>query len=175
MTGLSMYAASVPLFLQTLDALSAILDKAENHAQSRKIEPRVILDYRLQPDMFPFVRQVQLSTDFAKGAAARLAGVDVPVYEDVEHSFAELKARLQRTSEFLKRFSREQIEGTELKDINIKIAGNPVTLKGQPYLVHFALPNFFFHATTAYAILRHAGVPLGKLDFMGRVPGLTLS
>jgi hypothetical protein len=169
---LSMYKASVPAFLQTLKAMSGVLQKADAYVRARRIEPRVLLESRLFPDMFPLVRQVQLASDFAKGAAARLAGVDVPVYEDTEQSFAELAARIERTTTFLKTFRPEQIDGSEARDVVIRIAGNPVTLKGEPYLVHFALPNFYFHSTTAYAILRHAGLELGKIDFIGEVPGL---
>ena len=171
---LSMYQASVPVFGQILDALSGLMDKADAYARTRKIEPRVLLEQRLFPDMFPLSRQVQLTTDFAKGATARLAGADVPAYEDTEQSFAELKARLAKTAAFVASFRPDQIDGSEERDIVIRIAGAPMTLKGQPYLVHFALPNFFFHATTAYGLLRQAGVDLGKRDFVGRVPGLQM-
>jgi hypothetical protein len=169
---LSMYQASVPAFVQMLEALSGVLDKAEAHAGARKIDPSALLQARLFPDMFPLVRQVQLTSDFAKGASARLAGVDVPSYEDNEKSFAELKVRLARTVAFVRSFKQQQIDGSEMRDISLKVAGNPVTFKGQDYLVHFALPNFYFHLTTAYAILRHNGVELSKRDFVGRVPGL---
>lgn len=171
---ISMYAASVPVFVQALDALTLLLDKTENHARVRKIEPRVLLELRLYPDMFAFTRQVQLTSDFAKGACARLAGAEVPVYNDTEQSFAELKTRLLKTMEFIKGFKPADIDGSEQRDVTIRIAGNPTTLKGQPYLLHFALPNFYFHATAAYAIQRHAGVELGKRDFIGAVPGMTL-
>lgn len=171
---LSMHAASAPVLLQTLEALSGLMDKADTHARTRKIDPRVLLELRLFPDMFPLVRQVQLSSDFAKGACARLAGADVPVYDDVEQSFPELKARLARTCEFIRSFRPDQIDGSEARDVVIRISGNPVSMKGQQYLIHFALPNFFFHATTTYAILRQAGVELGKRDFVGKVPGLSI-
>jgi len=171
---LSMHAASAPIFIQILNALSGLLDKAEAHARARKIEPKVLLEQRLFPDMFALVRQVQLASDFAKGACARLAGVEVPVYDDTEQSFPELKARIARTIEFVKSLRPADFEGSETRDVTIRIAGKPVTMKGEPYLLHFAVPNFYFHATTAYAILRHAGIELGKLDFVGDVPGLVL-
>jgi len=169
---LSMYQASVPSFVQLLTALSGILDKAEAHAAARKIDPAVLLGARLFPDMFPLSRQVQLASDFAKGATARLAGIEVPSYEDSERTVAELKARIAKTIAFVKTVKPEQIDGSETRDIEIKIAGKPVTLKGQAYLTGFALPNFYFHLTTAYAILRHNGLDLGKRDFVGQVPGL---
>jgi hypothetical protein len=169
---LSMYQASVPAFLQQLTALAGVLDKAEAYASARKIEPAVLFEARLFPDMFPFVRQVQITCDFAKGAAARLAGLEVPVYADVEQSFVELQARIRKTLEFLRTIKPEQIDGSEGRDVTIRIAGNPVMFKGQPYLLNFVLPNFYFHATTAYAILRHNGVELGKRDFIGPLPGL---
>lgn len=169
---LSMYQASVPAFTQQLTALADVLAKAEAHASARKIDPAVLVNARLFPDMFPFVRQVQIACDFAKGAAARLAGVDVPAWEDNERTFPELKARVARTLAFVATIKPAQIDGSERREISIKIGGKPVTLEGQPYLVGFALPNFYFHATTAYAILRHNGVELGKRDFIGAVPGL---
>jgi uncharacterized protein len=167
-----MYQASVPAFLQQLPALAGVLDKAEAYARTKKIEPAVLLDARLFPDMFPLVRQVQIACDFAKGASARLAGIEVPVYEDTEQSFIELKARIRKTLAFLRTIKPEQIDGSEGRHVTIKIAGKPVTFQGLPYLVNFALPNFYFHATTAYAILRHNGVELGKRDFIGQIPGL---
>jgi hypothetical protein len=164
-----MYQASVPVFLRTLAALSAILDKAAAHAAQRKVEPSVLLNTRLYPDMFPLVRQVQLAADFAKGAGARLAGIDVPKFADTESTFDELTARIGKTIEFLKTLTPAQIDGSETRDITIPIGGQPQSFKGQPYLLHFALANFFFHATTAYDILRHCGVELGKRDFIRRV------
>lgn len=169
---ISMYQASVPAFVQMLNALSGVLDKAEAHATARKIDPSVLLGARLFPDMFPLTRQVQIACDFAKGASARLAGVDVPSYEDNEKTFAELRARITRTIAFVQSLEAAQIDGSEGRDVAIKIAGNPVTFKGQAYLVGFALPNFYFHLTTAYAILRHNGIELSKRDFVGQVPGL---
>ncbi|MGH8629246.1 MAG: DUF1993 domain-containing protein [Burkholderiales bacterium] len=166
---LSMYQASVPVFLRTLAALSAILDKAAAHAAQRKIEPSVLLNTRLFPDMFPFVRQVQLAADFAKGTGARLAGIDMPKFADTESTLDELKARIAKTVGFLKTLQPAQIDGSETRDITIPIGGQPQLFKGQPYLLHFALPNFFFHATTAYDILRHCGVEVGKRDFIGPI------
>ena len=166
---LSMYQASAPVFLRTLAALSVILDKAAAHAMQRKIEPSVLLGTRLFPDMFPLVRQVQLAADFAKGPAARLAGIEVPKFADTETTFDELKARIAKTVEFVKTLKPGQIDGSEDRDITIPIGGQPQSFKGQPYLLHFALPNFFFHATTAYDILRHCGVEVGKRDFLGPI------
>ena len=163
---LSMYQASVPVFLHTLAALSAVLDKAAAHAAERKIEPSVLLNTRLFPDMFPLVRQVQLTADFAKGTSARLAGVEVP-YADTEATLDELKARIAKTVDFVKSLKPAQIDGSEEREITIPIGGQSLAFKGQPYLLHFALPNFFFHATTAYDILRHCGVGVGKRDFIG--------
>jgi hypothetical protein len=164
---LSMYQASVPVFLHTLTALSAVLDKAAAHAAQRKIEPAVLLSTRLFPDMFPLVRQVQLTADFAKGASARLAGVEVPKFADTEATFDELKARIAKTVDFVKSLKPAQIDGSEEREITIPIGGKPQSFKGQPYFLHFALPNFFFHAATAYDILRQCGVEIGKRDFIG--------
>jgi hypothetical protein len=169
---LTMHNASAPVFVQLLNALIGILDKAEAHVAARKIEPQAILSARLFPDMFTFTRQVQLTSDFAKGAVARLAGVDVPAFPDTEVTFAELKARLKRTIDFIQSIKPDAFANAETRDVTIRIAGNPVTFKGQPYLVHFALPNFYFHLTSAYAILRQSGVDLGKRDFVGQVPGM---
>jgi hypothetical protein len=166
MSSLSMFSATVPVFRQQLLSLIAMLDKAEAHAGQRKIEPAALLTARLFPDMFTLTRQVQLTTDFAKGAAARLANVDVPAYPDTETTFAELKARVQRTVQFIETLSPEQFKGAEDRDITIRIAGKPVTFKGEPYLISFATPNFYFHLTTVYALLRHNGVELGKGDFI---------
>lgn len=168
----AMYEASVPVFVQMLNAIGGLLDKAEKHCTEKKIDPNILVNGRLFPDMFHMARQVQLATDFAKGASARLAGVDVPPYEDHEKTFGELRARLKKTIEFLKSLKPEQFKGAETRDVAIKIGGKPVTFKGQPYLFHFALPNFYFHATATYAILRNNGVEIGKRDYMGQVPGL---
>ena len=167
---ISMYRASVPVFLQILSCTAAILDKAVAHAAAKKIEPQVLLEARLFPDMFSFTRQVQLATDFSKGACARLAGVDPPKYPDTEATFDELKARVAKTIAFIKEFKPSQIDGSEERDISLQMGGQTRTFKGENYLTSVVLPNFFFHATTAYAILRHNGVELGKQDFL-RPPG----
>lgn len=168
---LSMYQASVPVFQQMLKALSEVLDKAEKHAAANKIEQPALLATRLYPNMWPLLRQVQVACDFAKGTAARLAGVDIPVFEDSETSLPELKARIARTLTFLATLKPEQIDGTEARRVTIRMGGNEVVFEGQPYLIHFALPNFYFHCTTAYDILRHTGLALAKRDFIGAVPG----
>ncbi|MGB8856696.1 MAG: DUF1993 domain-containing protein [Burkholderiales bacterium] len=163
---LSMYQASVPVFVRNLDNLSAILDKAVAHAEAKKIDHAVLLNFRLFPDMLNFIKQIQIATDFAKGASARLAGLDVPKYEDSETSFADLKARIQKTVAFVQSVSPAQIDGSEERDITLTVGGNPLTLKGQPYLLHMVMPNFYFHSAMAYAILRHNGVEIGKRDFV---------
>lgn len=164
---LSMYQASVPVFRQILGALSAILDKADAYAAERKIDPTVLLNTRLFPDMFPLVRQVQIACDQAKGCAARLAGAAVPSYEDNEASIADLKARIAKTLAFAEGFTPAQIDGTEERPVTIKLRSGELNFSGQDYLLKFVLPNFYFHATTAYDILRQCGVPLGKRDFLG--------
>jgi hypothetical protein len=164
---LSMYHASVPAFLQMLNSLAAILDKAEAFAAERKIDPAVLLGWRLAPDMFALTRQVQIATDHAKGCCARLAGVEVPKYADDETTFAELKARIARTIQFVQGFKPGDIDGSEERDITLTAGTRELRFKGQQYLVNFALPNFYFHVTTAYDILRHCGLPIGKRDYMG--------
>ena len=166
---LSMYQAAIPAFVQMLNSLPAILDKAEAHAGSRKIDPEVLLNYRLAPDMLPFVRQIQIAADLAKGAAARLAGVEVPKHDDTEKTFADLKSRLAKTVAFVQSFRPNEIDGSEDREINLTLGEHKMSFKGQPYLVHFVLPNFYFHCTTAYDILRHCGVELGKRDFIGAI------
>jgi uncharacterized protein len=166
---LSMYQASVPVFLQGLKNLAAILDKAAGQAAERKIDPGVLLNARLAPDMFPLVRQVQIASDHAKGASARLAGIDVPKFEDVEKSFDDLQQRLVRVTEFVRSIDPAQIDGSEEREITLPIGGQTMAFKGQAYLLHFALPNFYFHLTTAYAILRHNGIVIGKRDFIGAI------
>ncbi len=166
---ISMYQASVPVFLKMLTNLSDILAKAERYAEERKIEPGVLLGTRLFPDMFALVRQVQIAADFAKGAGARLAGVDVPSFPDTESSFAELQQRLAKTRSFLSSLTAEQIDGSEERAITIKGHGMEFHFKGQEYLLTFAIPDFYFHMTTAYAILRTCGLDLGKRDFVGPV------
>lgn len=170
---ISMFQAAVPPSLQMMGALHGILAKAAAHCETRKIDPAVLLGSRLFPDMFAFARQVQIAADFAKGGCARLADVPPPVFEDTEASFAELQDRLDRTSAFIRTLTPAQIDGTEDREIRIKVAGRPMQFLGQPYLLHFVLPNLHFHATAAYDILRHNGVEIGKRDFIGSIPGLT--
>lgn len=165
----SMYQISVPVFAKTLGNLSAILDKAGVFATAKKVDPQVLLAWRLAPDMLPMARQLQIACDFAKGATSRLAGIEVPAWEDSEKTFDEFKGRIARTIDYCTGFQPSQIDGSEERDIHVKVAGNPVTYKGQPYLLHSVLPNFFFHTTTAYDILRHCGVEIGKRDFIGQV------
>ena len=164
---ITLYQAAVPPVLQVLTSLLNILGKASAHCQAHKIEPSVLLGSRLFPDMFPLVRQVQIVTDQAKGMAARLAGTEVPSYPDDETSFEGLQVRLASTIAFIKNIHPEQIDGAEDKDIHFKIGGKELKFKGQTYLLNFVFPNFYFHATTAYNILRHNGVELGKRDFLG--------
>jgi len=165
---LSMHAVAVPTFLTTLGALAKILDKAAAHCAAKKIDPAALLTMRLYPDMFTFTRQVQLACDFAKNTIGRLTG-EPPKFPDEEKSFDELKARIARTVDYVKGFSSADIDATIDKDVTFPIGPQlTMTLKGKDYLVGFALPNFYFHATTAYDILRHAGIELGKRDFLGR-------
>ena len=164
---ISMYQASIPVFEHMLGNLSAILDKALAHAEAHKIDPSILVNARLTPTMYPLSRQVQIATDMVKGCAARLAGVEVPRYEDNETSFAELKARIDKTRAFLKTVSSSQIDGSEEKPVTLKFGPREMHFLGRPYLLEFVLPNFYFHLTTTYAILRHHGVDLGKRDFLG--------
>ena len=164
-----MYQASVPAFLQMLKNLTAILDKAEAYAAERKIDPEVLLNWRLTPDMFALTRQIQIAADFAKGTTARLAGKEVPKYPDDEKSFSELKARIAKTVKFVEGLAPKDFDGSESRDITLSVGGQELHFKGEPYLVHFALPNFYFHATTAYDILRRCGVEIGKRDFIGAI------
>ena len=166
---LSMYQASVPVFMKTLGNLAAILEKAASFAAAKKVDQSVLLGYRLAPDMLNFARQVQIATDHAKGASARLAGMEPPSFEDTEASFAELKARIDKAIAFLGTLKPAQVDGSEEREITLKMRSSTLTYKGQPYLLHHALPNFFFHVTTAYGILRHCGVELGKKDYIGQV------
>jgi uncharacterized protein len=165
---ISMYRASVPVFIHMLGNLSAILDKGAAYAESKKIDPAVLINSRLFPDMFALNRQVQIATDVTKGCAARLAGQEPPSYADTETSFPELKARVDKTIAFLKTFKPEQIDGSEEKTVSLKVGGKPASFQGLPYLQHYVLPNLYFHTTTAYGILRHNGVELGKKDFLGK-------
>ena len=163
-----MYDASVGTITHFLGGMSRFLKKAEAHAEAKKIDPRVLLDARLYPDMFPTIRQVQITTDHAKGAGARLAGVEVPSFEDTEKTFEDLQARIKKTIDFLATLKKEQFNDAATRQISMKVGGRDMTFAGADYLSRFALPNFYFHMTTAYAILRHNGVELGKGDYMGR-------
>ena len=164
---ISMYQASAQRFANTLKNLSTILDKAQAHAGAKKIDPRVLTAARLYPDMFPMSRQVQSACDTAKGAVARLAGVEVPVHEDTEQTFEELKARIAKTIIFIETIQPAQVDGSEDKEVVLKFRSGEVKFKGMQYLLGQALPNFYFHVTTAYNILRHNGVEVGKKDYIG--------
>ncbi|MGB7479495.1 MAG: DUF1993 domain-containing protein [Burkholderiaceae bacterium] len=165
---ISLSTASVPVFKQMLNALSDVLTKAEAHAKTILIEPEPLLQARLFPDMFPLLRQVQIAADFAKSVPARLAGVDVPAWDDNEQNFAELRARIARTLAFIEALDPAQIDAGAEREIVLR-PGTPKERKmiGRDYLLHYGLPQFFFHVTTAYDILRHNGVNLGKRDYMG--------
>lgn len=165
----SMYTLSTPVFVKMLTNLSVILDKAAAHAAAKKIEPAVLLNSRLIPDMLPLTRQVQIGCDFAKGCVARLAGQEPPKWDDNEATFAELKTRIARTIEFINGFAPAQIDGSEAREITLQVRGDTVKTAGLPYLAQRVLPNFFFHLTTAYALLRKDGVDIGKRDFVGPV------
>lgn len=166
---ISMYLASVPPILRALTNLRAILEKAAAHAEAKKIDPLVLVNARLYPDMYPLSRQVQIATDNAKGAASRLAGMEPPKYEDNESTFPELVARIDKTIALLETFKPEQIDGSEDKTITLPMRDRTLTFKGMPYLLDYVLPTIYFHVTTAYAILRHNGVEIGKRDFMGKI------
>ena len=163
-----MFDTTIPHLTHYLKALSAILKKAEAHCEAKKIEPNALLTFRLFPDMLPFTRQVQIACDFAKGCAARLAGVAVPSYVDDEKTFAELQARIAKTIEFIGSFKKEQFAGSATRDVTIKVGGKDMVMPGSQYFSAAVVPNFYFHLTTAYNILRHNGIELGKSDFMGR-------
>ncbi len=164
---LSMYQISVPVFVRMLGNLAEILKKAEAHAEAKKIDPSVLINARLAPDMHPLSRQIQIATDGAKGGAARLAGVEIPSFPDTETTFAELQARLDKTVAFLKCLSAEQIDGSEDRTITLKLGGSDVDFPGQVFLMNFVLPNLYFHITATYLILRHNGVEVGKMDYLG--------
>jgi hypothetical protein len=164
---ISMYRASVPVFSRNLKNLIAILQKAETWAAEKKIDPAVLLNYRLAPDMYTLTRQVQIATDMSKGCISRLAGVDIPSYEDKEASFAELIARLNRCIDYVESFKPAQIDGSEGKAITLQRKTGDISYEGLPYLLDYVQPQVYFHCVTAYAILRHCGMPLGKPDFIG--------
>jgi len=164
---ISMYRASVPVFARALRNLVAILRKAEANAAERKIDPAVLLNYRIAPDMFALTRQVQIATDMAKGCVSRLAGAEIPSYEDKEATFGELVARVEKCIAYLESFRPEQIDGTEDKTIVLKRPTGDVSYPGLQYLLEYVTPNVYFHCTSTYAILRHCGVGIGKKDFIG--------
>jgi len=162
-----MYQASAPRFASMLRNLSALLDKGQAYCDARKIEPAAISGARLYPDMYPLTRQVQIACDTAKGAVARLAGIEIPKHEDTEQSFAELKGRIAKTLDFIGSVKPASIDGAEEREIVLKMRGGERKFSGLQYLLGFAYPNFYFHVTTAYNILRHNGVEIGKMDFVG--------
>ena len=165
---ISMYQASVPYFLRLLGNLREILQKGVAHAEAKKFDAAVLVHARLAPDMLPLVRQIQIASDNAKGPAARLAGIDPPKFEDTETTMPQLLERIDKTVAFLKTLKPEQIDGSEGRDIVLPLRSGTLNFKGMNYLMFFALPNFTFHVVTAYNILRHNGVEIGKFDFLGR-------
>lgn len=165
---LSMYQASVPVFIRMLGNLRALLLRAAAHAEARKFDSKVLVESRLAPDMYPLSRQVQIASDTAKGCGARLAGLEPPSYADTEQTLAELVERIDRTLDYLHTLSAAQIDGSEERAITLPLRSGAMHFDGQSYLLNFALPNFFFHVSTSYALLRHNGVEIGKLDYLGR-------
>jgi hypothetical protein len=165
---MSMYQASVPALAHMLKNLRNILEKAKAHVEAKKLDPSAFTGFRLFPDMFPLSRQVQIATDMSKGCVARLAGQEPPKWEDNEKTFDELLARVDKAIDFVKGFKPAQIDNTEEREVVLKSPRGEMKFKGQAFLNHFVLPNFYFHITTAYNILRHNGVELGKMDFIGQ-------
>jgi uncharacterized protein len=165
---ISMYQASVPSLIRSLNNLAAILEKGAAHAEAKKIDPAVLIGSRLYPDMFSLGRQVQIASDIARRGAARLAGLEAPKMEDNETTFPELIARLQKTTSYLETLTPNLIDGTEEKSISLPVGKDTMTFEGMSYLLYFILPNVYFHVTTAYNILRHSGVEVGKIDFLGK-------
>jgi uncharacterized protein len=165
----SLYDVSIPIFTLTLSNLSAILDKAASHGDAKKLDPKVIPQTRLIVDMLPLSAQIQIACDTAKGAAARLAGIEVPKHEDTEATIAELKARVTKTLDFIKTIKPQQLEGAEKREIVLQFPQSTLKFNGLNYLTNFVLPNLFFHVTMAYALLRKNGVDLGKRDFLGPI------
>ena len=164
---ISMYQACVPVFKRLLTNVGTMLEKAEQHAEQRKIDPNALLTARLAPDMYHLIKQVQVASDLAKGCAARLAGIDPPKFEDTEATFGELKARIAKTTAFLDTLKPSQIDGSEEKSIELQFPGRTFNFKGLDYLLGFGTPNVYFHVSMVYAILRHNGLDLGKADFIG--------
>ena len=163
-----MYQGSVPVFVRALNNLAAILEKAAAYAEGKKIDPAALLTCRLFPDMLPLSRQIQIASDSAKGGVARLAGGEPPKYEDNEASFADLIGRLRKTVAYLESIKAEQLDGSEGKTVSWKTQTTTRTMQGMPYLLSHVTPNVYFHVTTAYAILRHCGLEIGKQDFLGK-------
>jgi len=166
---ISMYQSSVPVLVHSLNNLVGILEKGAQYAETKKIDPSVLVNSRLYPDMLPLSKQVQIASDIAKRGAANLAGMEAPKFDDVETTFAELIERTNKTIAFLQTIKPEQIDGTEEKTINLPMREKTLTFSGQVFLLYFVLPNVYFHVTTAYDILRHCGVEIGKQDFLGKV------
>jgi hypothetical protein len=167
---ISMYSASVPIFSRMLGNLSICLDKAAAHASAKKFEPTVYLSARLAPDMLPFSTQIQIACDMAKFGVARLSGVESPKFDDNEASLDDLKQRIAKTIDFMQSVPPAKIDGSDERAISVPRRSGPITMTGESYLKYFVLPNFFFHVTTTYALLRHNGVELGKMDFLGALP-----
>jgi hypothetical protein len=165
---ITMHSASAPIFLRTFSAMLVWLDKAQAHAEARKFDPNNYLTLRLAPDMLPFTRQIQIATDGVKGCMARLAGQEVPKWDDTEATLDDLRARIRKAMAYVESFSAAQIDGTEEKEIVLPMrSGDPLRFTGEGYLKHFVLPNLYFHASMTYALLRQAGVEIGKRDFLG--------
>ena len=165
---ISMYQASVPTCIHTLNNLVGILEKGATYAEAKKIDPSVLVNSRLFPDMLPLSKQVQIASDIAKRGAAQLAGVEAPKFEDNETTFPELIDRLKKTTSYLETFKPEHIDGSEEKTITLQVRDNTLSFQGMPFLLYFVLPNVYFHVTTAYDLLRHCGVELGKQDYLGK-------
>lgn len=165
---ITMYQASAPVLTRVLTNLSNVLGKAAAHAEAKKINPSVLISARLYPDMLPFSSQIQIATDHAKGCVARLAGMDPPRYEDTETTFPDLVARIKTTLSYIATIKPAQIDGSEERPIRLKLGTHEINTQGQPYLLNVVLPNVYFHVVTAYAILRHNGVDIGKTDFLGK-------
>ncbi len=165
---ITMYRASIPPIVRVLNNLAAILEKGAAYAEAKKIDPAVLINSRLFPDMLPLIKQIQIASDVARRGAARLAGLEAPKMEDDETTFPELIARLKKTVAYLETFTPDQIDGSEEKSISLPVGDKTMTLEGLPYLISFILPNVYFHVSTAYNILRYNGVELGKLDYLGK-------
>jgi hypothetical protein len=172
---LTMHSASVPIFVRMLGNLIAWLDKAEAHAAAKKFEPDVFLTARFAPDMLPLPTQIQIACDAAKFCVARLAGVEAPPFPDEEKTLDELRQRARKTIDYVQSIPAAQIDGSDAREISVPRRTGAITMTGEAYLKHFALPNFFFHVTTTYALLRHSGVELGKMDFLGALPNAAAS